>query len=92
MLEVARHANGRSVTTWSGRPLGAVCACGHRATIPLRLLKVDGGDMTRVYDRPIVCSKCGERRFKLYIFRTPEEMDAFRTALPANRAREAAEA
>ncbi len=83
MLEVERHANGRSVTTWSGRPLGVICTCGHRATIPLRLLKVGEGDMTRVYDRPIVCSKCGERRFKLYIFRTPEEMDAFRQALPA---------
>lgn len=82
MLEVERHANGRSVTTWSGRPLGVICTCGHRATIPLRLLKVGEGDMTRVYDRPIVCSKCGERRFKLYIFRTPEEMDAFRATLP----------
>ena len=82
MLEVERHANGRSVTTWSGRPLGIVCACGHRATVPLRLLRVSSGDMSLVYDRPLVCSRCGARRYTLYIFRTPEEMDAFRATLP----------
>jgi hypothetical protein len=82
MIEVKRDANGRFVCMWSGRPLGAVCPCGHRATIPLRLLNVHEGDMSRVYDRPIVCSKRGGRTMTLFVFISPEDMDVFRADFP----------
>ena len=38
--------------------------------------------MSRVYDRPIVCSKCGGRTMTLFVFISPEDMDAFRADLP----------
>lgn len=81
MIEVRPGDNGRSVTMWSGRPLLAKCACGHRALVPLRALKVHEGDMSRVYDRPLVCSKCAGRSVKLWILASPEEHAAVRAEL-----------
>jgi hypothetical protein len=82
MLAVERTANGRSVCMWSGRPLAVICQCGHRALIPLRVLGAHDGDMSLIYERPIVCSACSGKDFDLFVFRTPEEMDEFRATLP----------
>jgi hypothetical protein len=67
---------------WSGRALAVVCRCGHRALLPLRVLGVHDGDMSPVYKRPIICSKCKGRDFELFVFRSPEEMKQFRATLP----------
>ena len=58
MIELAPDAPGRLACGRSGLPLLARCACGHRRTVPFRLLKTHDNDTTPLRSRPFRCPTC----------------------------------
>lgn len=76
MIEVGSRDNGRSACSYSGRPLGVACPCGHRALVKLDAIGVHDGDMRRLHDRGFRCSACGRRGGQQLWFMTNDADEA----------------
>lgn len=77
MIEVTPRDNGRSAWCW-GRSLGVACHCGHRVPVELGSRNITAGDMRRLHDLHFVCSRCGSDKVSLWLFRSDEDVAAFR--------------
>ena len=82
MIEIARDAPGSVACGRSGLPLLAVCPCGHRRTVPFRLLKTSETDRTPLYGRPFKCRACGGGEVTLFNIESQAELDAVWLSLP----------
>lgn len=72
------HWNTNLHSIWSyGLPLGATCACGRKAAIPLHRLGQLQGNMRYVKTLPLKCSGCGSRDWTATVFVTMHEVEAF---------------
>ena len=69
----------------SGLPLLAVCPCGHRRTVPFRLLKTSETDCTELYGRPFRCRACGSGEVALFDIGSQAELDEVQRSLAVPR-------
>ena len=80
MIEIARDAPGCVPCGRSGLPLLEVCPCGHRCTVPFRLLKTSETDCTALYGRPFRCRTCGSE-VALFDIESQAELDEVQRSL-----------
>ena len=85
MIEIARDAPGSVACGRSGLPLLAVCPCGHRRSVPFRLLKTSETDCTARYGRPFRCRGCGGGEVTLFDIESQAELDEVRRSLSGPR-------